>query len=65
LKHKFIYKMASVLVFKLTTQAKKTGGDKYTCETDESFVVYVPQSISRADNAGKALEKLTITIQKD
>ena len=48
------------LVFKLVAAAKKSGGDKYVCETDESFVIYFPQSISREN--GKAKEKITIKI---
>ncbi len=52
------------LTFNLQQAAKKTGGDKYVCETDETFAVYIPQSISRKNNNGKPLQtvKMTITV---
>jgi len=40
------------LKFKLTTLARGNGGDKYICETNEKFIIYFPQMISRkSDNA--------------
>jgi len=49
------------LIFVLTTPAKKSGGDKYTCETNPDFIVYFPQTISRQD--GKPKTKIIMTIQ--
>jgi hypothetical protein len=48
------------LVFKLEKKAKSAGGDKYVCETQPEFNIYVPQTISR-DN-GKTHDTLHITI---
>lgn len=36
--------------FTLENKAKKSGGDKYQCDTIEKFNAYFPQSISRVDN---------------
>ncbi len=52
-----------VLTFTLETKAKKNGGDKYKCDTDETFIVYIPQNISRPN--GNILQTLTITIQQN
>ena len=49
------------LTFNLAQKAKSKGGDKYLCETNESFNIYVPQEISR--NVQKEPKKtLTVTI---
>jgi hypothetical protein len=48
------------LIFNLVQPAKKSGGDKYTCETDETFTIYVPQSISRPEK--EPLKILSVTI---
>jgi hypothetical protein len=42
-------------------KAQKTGGDKYVCIDDESFVIYIPQSISRAN--GQVKNALSIIIE--
>jgi hypothetical protein len=45
------------MIFKIIKKAQKTGGDKYVCIDDESFVIYIPQSMSRANGEVKnALE---------
>ena len=49
------------MVFLLIKKALKNGGDKYSCETDESFVIYVPQSISRIDGEPKKSLNIDIT----
>ncbi len=48
--------------FGLTTEAKKSGGDKYTAESDDTFVIYIPQRISRP-NGKTASKNITITIK--
>jgi hypothetical protein len=35
------------MMFQLSKQAKKSGGDKYVCVDDENFVIYIPQNVSR------------------
>lgn len=47
-------------LFELKRVAKKAGGDRYETP-DGSFVIYVPQHISRPD--GGVLEKLKITFE--
>jgi hypothetical protein len=37
--------------FKLTSAAKNLGGDKYTSQVDNSFNIYLLQSLSRKDGA--------------
>jgi hypothetical protein len=54
--------MNIMLSFKLVQKAKKSGGDKYQCESDETFIIYFPQTISRGSN-GECKEKLNMTIQ--
>lgn len=49
--------------FMLDKKAKKSGGDKYVCKTDESFIVYFPQAISRKD--GQVLERLWFDVVKE
>lgn len=58
------------LTFTLTKPARKSGGDKYTAEMKGSttlFVIYFPQSISRADTSGKITGipayKITVAIE--
>ena len=36
--------------FVLTQKAKSKGGDKYTCVSDPTFTIYVPQTISRVND---------------
>lgn len=48
------------LDFSLTQKAKSKGGDKYVCDSDSTFSIYVPQTISRVANEHK--EKITISI---
>jgi hypothetical protein len=48
------------MIFQLEKEAKKSGGDKYVSLEDETFVIYVPQSISRKD--GEVKKELTIFI---
>ncbi len=50
------------LIFTLVKAAKKTGGDKYVCETNEEFVIYFPQSYSRNENK-QPKDKITILIE--
>lgn len=53
------------LTVKLTRPAQKGGGDRYeaTIEGEQKpWVVYFPQSISRAEN-GSPADSLTITIE--
>jgi len=45
--------------FVLVQAAKKSGGDKYTCETNPEFSVYFPQIISR--QAGEAVPEIEAT----
>lgn len=49
------------VIFKLEQKARKSGGDKYIAEHDESFNVYFPQAVSR-DGNGKPLEKIVVDI---
>lgn len=52
------------LKFKLTRPAKSGGGDRYehgVKDDDDFMVVYIPQSISRADN--KVRPEIIITIE--
>jgi len=46
--------------FILTQKAKKTGGDKYCSVADPSFIVYIPQTISRSGDV--VHQKLVINI---
>lgn len=48
------------MIFHLEKEAKKSGGDKYVSLEDETFIIYVPQSISRKD--GEVKKELTIFI---
>ena len=49
------------MIFKILKKAQKTGGDKYVCIDDESFVIYIPQSMSRSN--GEVKNTLTVTIE--
>lgn len=49
------------LEFVLDKAASKAGGDKYVCSTDQSFTIYVPQTISRVSSK-VPVQKLMITI---
>lgn len=51
----------AILVFTLVQKAKNKGGDKYVCESNENFIIYFPQEISRA-NQKDPKKTLTITI---
>jgi hypothetical protein len=53
----------SEFVFVLTQKAKSKGGDKYVCETDENFNIYLPQTTSRPDSK-EPLQKVVITVTK-
>jgi hypothetical protein len=59
------------LIFELEAKAKKTGGDKYKCTTNEDFTIYVPQEISRSvafsgkKLSGEIKKTLKITIESD
>ncbi len=48
--------------FTLEKQAKNTGGDKYVCDTDAAFNIYIPQSVSRIN--GDVQKTLIITISE-
>lgn len=48
--------------FTLTQKAKSKGGDKYTCVSDESFSIYVPQSTSRSNI--EPIQEFTLVLQK-
>lgn len=49
------------MFFTLVQKAKRSGGDKYKSDTNESFVIYVPQTISRK-NGNEPAEKLEVNI---
>ena len=49
------------LTFTLVQKAKKAGGDKYQCDSIETFVIYIPQTISRKD--GEVRDELAINIK--
>ncbi len=49
-----------MLSFKLVQKAKKSGGDKYQCATDENFIIYFPQTFSRV--SGECKEIISIVI---
>ena len=51
----------TLLEFTLVQKAKKSGGDKYTCISDDTFVIYVPQNISRVN--GEPKQTITMTIE--
>lgn len=51
-------------IFNLTSAAKNKGGDRYECEEDPSFVIYVPQRITR-DGVLSPVKKLTVLIKKE
>ena len=53
------------LIFKLIQAAKKSGGDKYQCTTDDKFIIYVPQNISRQNSKEDANPKEEINITID
>ena len=42
--------------------AKSSGGDKYICESNPDFNIYIPQKISRSDKEN-VYENLIITIE--
>lgn len=48
------------LKFKISSIAKSKGGDKYICESNSIFNIYLPQTISRISN--KIQEVIYITI---
>ena len=54
-------KMSTELTFTLVQQAKNKGGDKYTCDTNADFTIYVPQTVSRGTGTVPK-QKLKITI---
>ena len=41
--------------------AKKEGGDRY--ESEDGFVIYIPQDISRPNNSSSPLPKIEITFK--
>jgi len=47
--------------FQLIQTAKKSGGDKYECVDDPSFIIYFPQRISRID--GNIKDEIEIEIE--
>jgi hypothetical protein len=56
------------LEFILVQKAKSKGGDKYTCVSDPTFSIYVPQTISRNSSpdstiSGDPKTKLTIDVE--
>ena len=52
------------LVFTLEKKAKSGGGDKYVCDTQQEFNIYVPQTISRKDNVPHSHLYITINTEK-
>jgi len=46
--------------FKLKKEAKKSGGDRYSCEEILGWDIYFPQQISRL--VGKVREKIEIEV---
>ncbi len=55
--------MSFEFTFKLEKKAKSAGGDKYVCETQNEFNIYVPQTISRMSRKGIPSETLQIIIK--
>jgi hypothetical protein len=53
--------MTEHLTFKLEKEAKNLGGDKYKCSTNEDFIIYIPQSISRK-NTEKPKKEIRLSI---
>ncbi len=53
--------MTEHLSFILEKPAKNNGGDKYKCEDNESFFIYIPQYISRV-SSNEPKKKIRITI---
>lgn len=54
--------MKTSLTFTLKKEAKRLGGDRYTCNEVENFDIYVPQKFSRP--SGTPLLGLTLTIEE-
>lgn len=54
----------TVLIFKLEKKAKSAGGDKYVCESQPEFNIYVPQSISRDKGKTHDILHITISVEK-
>ena len=50
------------LKFTLEKRAKNAGGDKYVCDTQPDFNIYIPQGLSRVNNV--PVQSLWITIGK-
>lgn len=50
------------IVFKLSQKARKSGGDKYVSEKDETFCIYFPQYISRLNNECRSTIEIDIDI---
>ena len=46
--------------FTIERPARKSGGDRYQCTTDENWKVYFPQKISRPK--GSPVEKLIVEV---
>jgi len=49
------------LIFSLEKKAKNAGGDKYVCDSQPEFNIYIPQNLSR--KGGTPAAKLEITIK--
>ena len=51
--------MKETLTFKLFQEARKRGGDRYACEADDKFHIYIPQYLSRVDNKPAQIVRVT------
>jgi hypothetical protein len=55
--------MTEHLTFVLEKEAKHKGADRYKCTTNEDFVIYIPQYISRkSDHLNNTVIKQEIRI---
>jgi len=51
------------LTFTLKKEARKSGGDRYTCNEEENFDIYLPQKFSR--KGGTPHLSITLTVEED
>jgi hypothetical protein len=52
-----------IFEFTLSQKAKSKGGDKYICDSNPDFNIYVPQSLSRTGS--EPVQKLKIDISSE
>jgi hypothetical protein len=56
--------MSEIFTFNLQKAAKGKGGDKYECATNPEFNMYIPQTVSRPNDATVPLPTFEVTIKK-